>query len=133
MTTGIILFAHGSSVDTANDAVRAIAADVVKEGGFPLLETAFLELGRPDLSEAVDRLVSSNVDHIIVIPYFLTLGIHLRRDLPKMVEACARRHPGIRIDVTDPLDGHPALRLIVLDRAQKALECKLTKSHTSPV
>lgn len=121
--TAIIVFAHGSSVEGANEAVRAVTAAVAREGSFEIAETAFLEMARPDLAEAVERLAARDVRRMIVIPYFLTLGIHLRRDLPNLVADCLARHPGLRIEVTDPLDGHPALRQIVLERAQKALAC----------
>ncbi|MDX1979080.1 MAG: CbiX/SirB N-terminal domain-containing protein [Bryobacteraceae bacterium] len=123
MTTGIVLFAHGSSVESANESVRAVAASVAAEGGFPVVETAFLEMAEPTLVQAVERLVARQIGRIVVIPYFLTLGIHLRRDLPRIVEECMGRHPGVSIEVTEPLDGHPALRQIVLDRAKKAGTC----------
>jgi len=47
------------------------------------------------------------VEHVIVIPYFLTLGMHLQRDLPRLVEEIRVVHPGMEIHVTPPLDGHP--------------------------
>lgn len=119
--TGIVLFAHGSSVESANEAVRSVAAKVAAEGGFELMETAFLELGKPDLPGAIQRLAERRAERVVVVPYFLTLGIHLKRDLPRIIEGCAARHPGLQIEVTEPLDGHPALRQIVLDRVGKAL------------
>ncbi len=119
--TGIVLFAHGSSVESANEAVRSVAAKVAVEGGFELMEAAFLELGKPDLPGAIDRLAARQVERVLVVPYFLTLGMHLKRDLPRIVEGCAARHPGLSIDVTEPLDGHSALRRIILDRVEKAL------------
>ena len=115
MRNGIIVFGHGSSVESANDAVRLIARDAARHGGWELYETAFLEV-TPRLSDAVARLVSKGADEILVLPYFLTLGIHLQRDLPKLVEALAREY-GIAIRVTPPLDGHPALSLILVERA----------------
>lgn len=115
MRNGIIVFGHGSSVESANDAVRLIARDAATHGGWELYETAFLEV-TPRLSDAVARLVSKGADEILVLPYFLTLGIHLQRDLPKLVEALAREY-GIAIRVTPPLDGHPALSLILVERA----------------
>ena len=121
MQTGIVIFAHGSSVASANDAVRAVAADVARAGGFELLEAAFLEQGSPDLAGAVARLVERGAARVVVIPYFLTLGIHLQRDLPRIVEELSRVHNGVRIDVTEPLDGHPALRDILLARVRQAL------------
>ncbi len=90
-------------------------------GGYEICETAFLEAARPDLKEAVARLTAKGVDRIIVLPYFLTLGIHLKRDLPRIVDELLLIHKGVEIAVTEPLDGHPALKEILLDRARKAL------------
>lgn len=115
------MFAHGSSVETANESVRAVTAEAARVGGFPLMDTAFLECARPDLPEAVAKMVAEGAGRILVIPYFLTMGIHLRRDLPRIADDLMRRHPGVAIEVTEPLDGHPALPQIVVERAQKAL------------
>jgi sirohydrochlorin ferrochelatase len=117
MTTGIIVFAHGSRIEPANEAVRSVAADLARAGNFPHVQAAFLELGQPSLAAAVTILLSKGVARILVIPYFLTLGMHLERDLPRLVDAIAQAHPGLEISVTPPLDGHPALLQALLDRA----------------
>ncbi len=112
---GIIVFGHGSSVASANEAVRVIAARAAAEGGWDLFETAFLEAA-PRLDEAVGKLARAGASELLVLPYFLTLGIHLQRDLPGLVEGLSREH-GIRIRVAEPLDGHPELSRILVDRA----------------
>lgn len=119
--TGLVVFAHGSSVAAANEAVARVTARMSAEGGYELVETAYLEMAQPDLREAVARLASRGATRIVVIPYFLTLGIHLRRDLPRIVDELSGIHPGVRIDVTEPLDGHPSLVSILLQRAEAAL------------
>ena len=43
MKTGIVIFAHGSSIGSANDSVRVVAECVALQGGFDLVEAAFLE------------------------------------------------------------------------------------------
>jgi sirohydrochlorin ferrochelatase len=91
------------------------------EAGGYLAEPAFLELGDPDLAGAVSRLASRDVSQIIVLPYFLTLGTHLQRDLPVLVREAARRHGDLSILIAPPLDGHPALVQVLLDRAGTAL------------
>ena len=121
MSTGIIVFAHGSRIESANDGVRALAAALARAGSFAHVEPAFLELGKPDLPGAVDILAARGVDRIVVIPYFLTLGIHLERDLPRLVNDLMAFHPGIAIRVTPPLEGHPGLVQILLDRLAEAL------------
>jgi sirohydrochlorin ferrochelatase len=116
METGIIVFAHGSRVESANESVRAAAAELARAGGYHV-EPAFLELGTPDLEGAVERLAMHGVARIRVIPFFLTLGLHLERDLPRIVAGLKGKHPGINIEVTAPLEGHPGLVQILLDRA----------------
>ncbi|MBI2689669.1 MAG: CbiX/SirB N-terminal domain-containing protein [Acidobacteria bacterium] len=119
--TGLIVFAHGSSVASANEAVARVTERMAAEGGYFLVETAYLELAQPDLREAVARLAARGANRIVVLPYFLTLGIHLQRDLPRIVAEIAGIHEGVRIEVTEPLDGHPSLVGILLDRAASAL------------
>ena len=120
--TGYVVFAHGSSVDTANEAVRAVTVKLRERGGYEAVETAFLEGGRPDLRGAVEILSARGVDTVVVIPYFLTLGLHLQRDLPRLIREIEKSHPGLRVGVTPPLDGHPAMIDALLDRAQAS--CK---------
>lgn len=116
--TGVIVFAHGSSVASANDAVRRVADDMARIGGHPLVETAFLESAPPDLAAAVDTVIARGAHRVLVVPYFLTLGIHLQRDLPRIVDEIRAVHPGVEIRVTPPLDGHPAMAQALADRAK---------------
>ena len=117
---GYIVFAHGSSIESANDSVRDAAAELARRGGLEIVEPAFLEGGRPDLRDAVDKLVARGVTRVAVVPYFLTLGLHLQRDLPKLVEQIRTAHPDLWIEVTAPVDGHPALLEALLGRAREA-------------
>jgi sirohydrochlorin ferrochelatase len=121
VSTGIIVFAHGSSVASANDAVRAVAGGMARLGAFSLVETAFLEAAQPGLAAAMGAIVRRGATRVVVVPYFLTLGIHLQRDLPRIIAGIASIHPGVEILVTPPLDGHPALSAILLARVQEAL------------
>ena len=118
MRLGIVVFGHGSSVASANEAVRTIAARAAAEGAWDLFETAFLE-APPRLDEAVRSLAASGAEEILVLPYFLVLGIHLQRDLPELVDDLSREL-SVPIRVAEPLDGHPGLSRILVDRASGA-------------
>ena len=113
-----IVFAHGSSVESANDAVRAVANEAARRAGWALFETAFLGGGSPSLPDAARNLASAGANEIVVIPYFLTSGLHLDRDLPELLAQIRRGHPQISVRATEPLDGHPGLLHAVLDRAR---------------
>jgi sirohydrochlorin ferrochelatase len=121
MHAGIIFFAHGSSVESANEAVRVVAAEAARQAGVDRYEVAFLELGRPTLEEAAATLITDGIDRITVVPYFLTLGIHLKRDLPAIVSRIVAACPNIQMSVTAPLDGHPGLATLLADRARSTL------------
>ena len=122
MTTGIIVFAHGSRIEPANEAVRRVAGEFARSGGYSHVLAAFLELGVPSLEEAASQLAAQGVGRIVVIPYFLTLGTHLERDLPRLVDGIAKEHKGIKVLTTPPLDGHPGLVEILRARASEVLD-----------
>jgi len=118
VTTGIIVFAHGSRIEAANQAVRSAASALARTGDCPIVEAAFLEIGRPSLEEAADLLAQRGVERIVIIPYFLTPGLHLERDLPRLIRDISSIHKDLDMSSTPPLDGHPGLVQILLDRAQ---------------
>ncbi len=120
--TGYVVFAHGSSIESANQAVRVVAADMARRGGLDIVEAAFLEGGLPSLGGALASM-ADRVSHVVVVPYFLTLGLHLQRDLPRLIGEVKLAHPGLRIDVAAPLDQHPAMVDALLDRARETA-CK---------
>ncbi len=122
MKTGIAIFAHGSAVESANQAVREVVRQFEVQGGFDLVEPSFLELGKPDLPEAVAKLIERGAARVVVVPYFLTLGKHLQRDLPRIVGEIQSIYKGVEIRVTPPMDGHPSLAAILVDRAGEALK-----------
>lgn len=117
----IIFFAHGSSVESANQAVRVVAAEAARQAGVHRYDVAFLELAPPTLEDSARKLIEAGIDRIAVVPYFLTLGIHLQRDLPAIVRRISDAHPGIQFSVTPPLDGHPGLAAVLADRARNAV------------
>jgi sirohydrochlorin ferrochelatase len=116
LSTAILIFAHGSRVEEANQGVREVARQVQEAGHFPYVRAAFLEIASPDLSAAIADAVAAGRRRIIVVPFFLTMGIHLRRDLPALIGREEARHPGVKIEVSEPLEGHPLLPTLILDR-----------------
>jgi len=109
-------------VPSANEAVRTISSRAAQEGAWDLFETAFLEAS-PHLAEAVARLTAAGAEEVLVLPYFLTLGIHLQRDLPVLVKSLSQQY-GIPIRVSGPLDGHPELSRILVARAADLMKVR---------
>ncbi len=117
--TGYIVFAHGSSIESANEAVRVVARQAAERGGWQIFEAAFLEGGSPNLADAAARLIVRGAKRLVILPYFLTLGLHLQRDLPRLIDPIKREYPEVEIQTAAPLDGHPAMIDALLDRAME--------------
>ena len=118
---GLIVFAHGSRLAEANAAVEAIARESAKRAGFPLWKAAFLELAQPDLRTAARELGQAGARRVVVMPYFLVMGIHLSQDFPRLIAEASEASPGVELIATPALDGHPGLIEIVAERAQGAV------------
>jgi sirohydrochlorin ferrochelatase len=116
----LVVFAHGSPVEAANAPIRELARHAAERAGFPLTQAAFLDSTEPSLTEALAQLVEAGATDVTVVPFFLTVGLHIRRDLPGIVEGLRDKYATVRIQVTEPLEGHPALLDMVVDRAEKA-------------
>ncbi len=119
--TGVILFAHGSPVAEANEGVAALARRVASGLDAEFVTAAFLDSAQPDLGAAAAEAVRRGVARLVVMPYFLTLGLHLRRDLPRLVADVRARHPQIEILVSESLEGFPGMADAVLGRVHEAL------------
>lgn len=128
---GLIVFAHGSRVVAANEAVHAVASEAARQAGIECYRTAFLELAAPNLEEAVAELAAEGIGRILVTPYFLTMGRHLVEDLPRLLEGARSEHPEVLLEASPPLDGHPGLPAILADRARSMLSGRSSRDPTA--
>jgi sirohydrochlorin ferrochelatase len=116
------LFAHGSPVDEANRGVHSLAQKIEAAGPYRYVRAAFLDCAQPDLPAAVMNAAETGIRRVVVIPYFLTMGLHLHRDLPRLIATAKEKYPEFEIAVGQSLEGHPLMPSIILDRVQEALE-----------
>lgn len=96
-----------------------LAETIATQGPYSYVRAAFLDGGRPDLLGGVADAAEAGLERLIIIPYFLTVGLHLRRDLPKLIAAVREKHPGIEITLGESLEGHPLMPSMILSRVQQ--------------
>jgi sirohydrochlorin ferrochelatase len=118
---GLVLFAHGSTVDEANESVRQLARQIQVTAGYRFVRAAFLDCAEPQLSAALEEASRAGLERVIVVPYFLVTGIHISRDLPRLVTQCRKDHPSLEIEVCQPLEGHPLMAALILERVRETL------------
>ncbi len=121
----LLTLAHGSRDPRSARTVRGLR-DVVRSLRPDLrVEAAFLELSRPNHSDAFARLAADGVEEVVVVPLLLSEAYHARVDVPSAVAAAGAAHPELRIDTT-PVLGARRSFLGVLDRRLRAA---LAASH----
>jgi sirohydrochlorin ferrochelatase len=118
--TALLLIAHGSRQEEANTDLHAVVSDMRKRGDFAVVEGAFLELAKPAIEEAAGRCVEQGVTRVIMLPYFLSAGVHVQKDLTDIREKLAEKSPGVDFRLAEPLGPHPLLLEIVSHRASQA-------------
>jgi sirohydrochlorin ferrochelatase len=113
----MLLIAHGSRRAAANEDLEYVAAAVRERGLFDIVAVSYLELAPPTILEAGRQCVESGATEIIMLPYFLSPGVHVVEDLESARQQMAEAHPGVRFNLAQPLGRHPKLVDIVLERA----------------
>ncbi len=118
----VVLIAHGSRNAEANAdafyfADRLRAAAVAHH-----VEAAFLELAEPDIATATNRCLQTLPNGVVLLPYFLSAGVHVKRDLTEMCRQFGDFHPEVRFILADPLGRHDLLTSVLLQRLQEALD-----------
>jgi len=120
MKKALLLIAHGSRQAEANaDLLHAVTA-LRSLPDYELVEAAFLEMAQPDIDAGAGRCVSAGADHIILLPYFLSAGVHVTRDLNEARQRLAQRYPGLLFSLAEPIGRHPLLLDILRQRADAA-------------
>jgi sirohydrochlorin cobaltochelatase len=102
LKAGIVLFAHGSRDRAWARPFEQLAATLAKKTHAPV-KLAYLELMQPSLEQAIATLVSEGAKTIRVVPVFLGQGGHVKDDLPKLLAAARKRHPGIAFSMDAPI------------------------------
>ncbi len=116
-TTGIILFAHGSRDPQWRLPFEAILESMRAQHAGPT-QLAFLECMDPSLPQAIDAMAQTGVKHINVVPVFLAVGSHVRKDLPILLDASRAAHPALIITASaaigEQIDIQHAIALFAL-------------------
>lgn len=116
---GIIILAHGSRIEKANRLVYNIVNFVKTKGKYKVCEPAFLQNVMPDLETSFRKIASKKVSKIIVVPFFLFVGNHVSRDIPKKLQKLKEEYPNIKLIYTQSLGKDKRIANIVLDSIKK--------------
>ena len=119
--TAVLLIAHGSRRPEANADLEHVAEALRVQGGFVHVQPAYLELCEPDIVAGGAICVAAGARRVVLLPYFLSAGMHVTEDLTAARDELARRHSGVEFLLAEPLGRHPLLIDVVADRIRQAI------------
>ena len=118
--TALLLIAHGSRQPEANADLHHVARGL-EEQGYAIVVASFLELAEPTIDEGGRICVERGAGRVVLVPYFLSAGVHVRRDLAEARDRLGQKFPDVDFRLAEPLGQHPLLLTVVADRVREAL------------
>jgi sirohydrochlorin ferrochelatase len=119
--TAALLIAHGSRRAEANADLVRLADTVRATDQFGIVEIAYLELAEPDIPAGAEKCVQQGARRVLMMPYFLSAGVHVRNDLQQFQENFREKYPGVEFEVCEPLGLHSKLVEVVIERLREKL------------
>jgi sirohydrochlorin ferrochelatase len=121
-STAVLLIAHGSRNSEANADTHFLEEQLRQDGRFACVAAAFLEQAEPSIDAAAATCVNSGAQRVVLLPHFLSAGVHVRRDLTAAQQRLAERYPEVDFGLAEPVGQHPLLLQILSERIQKVCE-----------
>jgi len=116
----VLVVGRGSTDPDANADVVKTARLLWEGRDYPLAETAFVSLARPDVAEGLERCRLLGARQIVVARYFLFPGV-LPDRVAEQATAYAAAHPELDIRSTDVLGDCDEIAALVYERYHEAL------------
>ncbi len=114
----ILVIGHGSSDKNARDASDYVGNSVkpfYRPVGF-----CFPELDRPDICQRISGMLMNEPKVLILMPYFLHKGVHVKRDVANEVSQAFKKHSYANTHMIDHLGVDQKLIDLVIERAECA-------------
>ncbi len=119
--TALLLIAHGSRRPEANADLDHLAGVLRARGEWRHVQPAYLELCEPSIVAGGEMCVAAGAKRVVMVPYFLSAGVHVVEDLAAARNESARRHPAVEFVLAEPLGRHPLLAEVVTERVREAV------------
>lgn len=123
----LLLIGHGSSDRNAHDAFVHVAQSLRPR--YRNVHHCFLELDRPNIEEGVMQAVAARPQVLIMMPYFLHKGAHIKRDVVHDVEAALVQAQFGEAHMARHLGVDEALVSLVVERAMEVERRRRNPGH----
>ncbi|MGL5656813.1 MAG: sirohydrochlorin chelatase [Fusobacteriaceae bacterium] len=119
--SGILVVGHGSRSKEAQEGFDKIIGMLKDMCEGDQIVGAHMELCSPSIEEGVERLLLENpkISTIKVVPYFLYTGIHIKEDIPEIIEELKKKYAHIDFKFGKPLGAEIEIAKILKKRVNE--------------
>ncbi|HLG30610.1 MAG TPA: precorrin-8X methylmutase [Candidatus Brocadiales bacterium] len=121
MKTGVIALAHGSRANGGNDGLFKIVEMLQNMGKWDIVRAGFLQFAQPTFTQSVKDVVEEGAQRVVILPLLLFAGNHVRKDIPKEIEAERQKYPHVEFLYASNLGADERIAYIAADRIDEAL------------
>ena len=118
----VIILGHGSRVPEAAKDMQKVAILLKENYDLEMVEVCQMSRLGPHYPETLERCVKNGATEIIVIPYFLNNGLHIRLDIPEIMKEGAEKYPHVKMIFGRHLGSDPRFAEIIYRRIQESLD-----------
>jgi precorrin-8X/cobalt-precorrin-8 methylmutase len=113
----VLVIGHGSSDRRATEAF-IFTINGIKHS-YRNVEYCFLELEGPTIQEGINSIIKKNPKIVLIMPYFLHKGIHIKHDVINEVKTALKRHSFTNIFIADHIGVDDNMINLILRRANE--------------
>lgn len=116
----LLIAAHGSRRESSNDELKALVAKVSSnlDMAFDGVEVAFLEFASPSMESVLNGFFNANAKEVVVLPYFLSAGHHVVKDIPEAIDKVLRHWPDKKVTVLPHIGAFDVMVSVIADACQ---------------
>ncbi len=126
----IIILGHGSRVPGAGNNMQLVADGLQTLCGYDSVKVCNMSRLGPHFPEIFKQCVDQGATEVLVMPYFLHDGLHLRLDIPEMLQEAAREYPQVKLILGSNLGYDEALVHLLAKRIEASMDCPDVRSLT---
>jgi len=119
----LIVAAHGTGKREVDRDVEDVVELIRGRGVIPVVEFGFLEAASPTILEAMRYCIQRGARQIVVVPYFLSDGVHASIDLGDVLSEAAEVHPEVEIRVGENLGRSTMIEDVIRERVRAVAFC----------
>lgn len=115
----VIILGHGSKSSQAIDDFNYVVDLLKQKMDNEFVFGAHMEMAQPSLEDVVKNLDGRDVGKVIILPYFLFNGNHIKEDIPEKIEALKNLYLTMSFEFGTPIGKEPLMADIMLKKVQE--------------